>query len=319
MNVKLVVLTALFVSAIAHGQGPAVIGGGYRIPSILAVAPGQVITLFVTGAGKHLSSTPLRFSDGSGSLPLTLGGISAVLHQSDTPTSVAAPILGAVLSDTCQSLRNTPCDGLTFAAITVQIPFELAVASNISDPSQRSEALLTVQEDGVTSADFLVAAVGSNIHFVTGAGPLALDYIHFPYIHGAAVVHADGSPVAPGLPARVGETVVVFGYGFGRPSKPVKTGAFAEEANPVPLLGDVKFSSLLSESPGADPGSGRDLFGYIDYVGLSPNSVGLYQLNFRVPPVPATIQPCIGTVDWNFVVSATSAVSTESFAFCVQP
>lgn len=159
----------------------------------------------------------------------------------------------------------------------------------------------------------------SNIHFITGSGPLALDYIYQPYVHGAAVMHSDGSPVAPGLPATAGETVVVYGYGFGRPTNAVETGVASQTANPVPLYDRFQFSALLPENSGVSSGTGENLGSYISYVGLTPGAVGVYQMNFKVPPAPG-IRPCDGaTTSWNFMVTATGrAGSFESFAFCVR-
>ena len=248
---RIVPLMSLLLAGTAQSQTPAIIGGGYLDPSILSVAPGQLITLFIAGIGKHLSSKSLT---ASAPLPLILGGVTVTLRQSSAPTTVSVPICAAVLTNTCQSLGNTPCTGVTLAAITVQIPFELAVDSP-QDPSQRSEAILNVQEDGVSSADFLVAAVSSNIHFVTGRGPLALDYVSQASIHGAMVTHADGNPVLPGLPAKPGETLAVYGYGFGRPTNSLKTGDAPQAANPVPLYGSVLFSSLLPASAGTTSGN----------------------------------------------------------------
>ena len=313
---KIVPLMSLLLAGAAQSQTPAIIGGGYRDPSILSVAPGQLLTLFVAGMGKHLSSKPLT---AIAPLPLTLGGITVTLRQNSAPTTVSVPISAAVLTNTCQSLGNTPCTGSTLAAITVQIPFELAVDSP-QDPSQRSEAILNVQEDGISGTDFLVAAVYSNIHFVTGTGPLALDYVSQAYIHGAMVTHTDGNPVLPGLPAKSGETLVVYGYGFGRSTNNLKTGDAPQVANPVPLYGSVLFSSLLPASAGTtsgNPGS-LDSLQYISYVGVTPGAVGVYQMNFVVPPVPAGTPSCGGITDWNFMVTVGSSVGPQSFAFCVE-
>ena len=315
---KIVALMSLLLAGSAQSQTPAIIGGGYRDPSILSVAPGQLLTLFVAGIGKHLSSKPLT---ASAPLPLILGGVTVTLRQSSAPTTVSVPISAAVLTNTCQSLGNTPCTGAPLAAITVQIPFELAVDSP-QDPSQRSEAILNVQEDGVSSTDFLVAAVYSNIHFVTGRGPLALDYVSQNSIHGAMVTHADGNPVLPGLPAKPGETLLVYGYGFGRPTNNLKTGDAPQAANPVPLYGSVLFSSLLPASAGTASGNlgSLDSFQYISYVGVTPSAVGVYQINFVVPPIPAGTPSCgNGINDWNFMVTVGSSVGPQSFAFCVEP
>jgi uncharacterized protein (TIGR03437 family) len=198
----------------------------------------------------------------------------------------------------------------------VQIPFELATV-DLADPNRFPEAILNVQEDGVTSADFLVISVVSNIHFATGRSPLGLDFVAFPYIYGGAVFHSDGSPVAPGLPAHPGEIVTVYGYGFGRPAYSVKTGEIAPAANPMPVFSSFTFS--IVQSPGENttgPGAGYIL---PEYAGVAPQTIGLYQLNFKVPAVSDTIAYCDGSWNWNFMITVPSSVSQESVRFCVRP
>jgi len=301
-----------------NAQTPAVVGFGYRVPTQQQfVAPGQIVTLFVSGAGKHLTTIPLRPSDPSAPLPNVLGGISVTLRQKVAPAMLSVPILAAVLVDTCYSYLNTPCNPSRFAAVAVQIPFELATV-DLADPNRFPEAILNVQEDGVTSGDFLVIAIASNIHFATGRNPLGLDSIDEPYIRGGgAVFHSDGSPVAPESPAHPGEIVTVYGYGFGRPSNPVKTGEIAPAANPMPVFSSMSFSIL--QSPGAST-TAPDT-GYIlpDYAGVAPQAIGLYQLNFKAPAVPDTAAYCDGDWKWNFIITVPSGISPESVRFCVRP
>src|SRR5258708_4327401 len=79
---------AFVASVTVFSQTIAVVGGGYRSPTPISVAPGQVITVFVEGVGATLSQ-PVR-AQGS-PLPKNLAGISATLKQ--IGSEVAVPLL----------------------------------------------------------------------------------------------------------------------------------------------------------------------------------------------------------------------------------
>jgi uncharacterized protein (TIGR03437 family) len=100
--------------------------------------------------------------------------------------------------------------------------------------------------------------------------------------HGIAV-NQDGSfpiPRTPGLnsrPARVGETLTMYAIGFGQTDPPVQSGAAA----PVSPLGNApgRFRVLFgTPGPFAGPIEVTPL-----YAGLTPNFVGLYQVNVTIP------------------------------------
>jgi hypothetical protein len=64
------------------------------------------------------------------------------------------------------------------------------------------------------------------------------------------------------------------------------------------------------------------------YAGATPGFAGLYQINFRVPPSPAGLQPCAAlgsatpysnVVQSNLTVSAGSVFSFDGAGICVQP
>ncbi len=80
----------------------------------------------------------------------------------------------------------------------------------------------------------------------------------------AAATHADGSVITPANPARKGETIVVYGTGFGALQTPQATGQAAPagetrlNATPVSTLGSVAFA------------------------GLAPGFVGLNQINVTI-------------------------------------
>jgi len=69
---------------------------------------------------------------------------------------------------------------------------------------------------------------------------------------------------------------------------------------------------LLRELPELDNAQSA-----LRFVGLTPGSVGLYQVNFLVPPVPSGTPPCSGSVRSNFTVSIGDARSFDGASICV--
>jgi uncharacterized protein (TIGR03437 family) len=92
---------------------------------------------------------------------------------------------------------------------------------------------------------------------------------------------ADGSYVLPvgaiaginSQPAKPGDTVVLYGVGFGPVTPNIPAGQIVEVANTL--------ASKFEISIGGMPAS-------VSYAGLSPHYVGLYQLNVVVPNIPAS-------------------------------
>ncbi|MFN0172458.1 MAG: hypothetical protein ACKV22_39145 [Bryobacteraceae bacterium] len=97
------------------------------------------------------------------------------------------------------------------------------------------------------------------------------------------IVNQDGSfplPPTPGVnarPATVGEALTIYAIGLGPTSPPVASGAGAPAAEPlarVEPLPSVTFGGGLSGTP---------IVATPLFVGLTPNFVGLYQINVIVP------------------------------------
>jgi uncharacterized protein (TIGR03437 family) len=115
---KTLIVFCLSVAA-APAQNGAVVGAGYHTFAPVLVAPGQVITVFVTGIG----NVTKKYSAGSLPLPTMLGGISASFTE--LGPIIAAPILSVFPFSACLNniLAPQPCGTIT--AVTLQIPFEL--------------------------------------------------------------------------------------------------------------------------------------------------------------------------------------------------
>ena len=81
-------------------------------------------------------------------------------------------------------------------------------------------------------------------------------------------VLADGSPVEASRPARRGETVVLYGVGFGPVTSGIGAGDVVQHDNSLLLPFQVFFGGTRAA---------------VNYAGLAPGSVGLYQFNVIVP------------------------------------
>src|SRR5882724_3729589 len=101
-------------------QTPSVVTSmGYSNPAPVAVAPGQVITLFAytkTKLEKSLAASGTT-------LPTTLGGFSVSLSQTFSKAAIPVPILSVTPAQTCSAVVPEICTAYT--AISVEIPFEL--------------------------------------------------------------------------------------------------------------------------------------------------------------------------------------------------
>lgn len=116
-------LTAPFALAVASlsAQTPiaTITGAGYTPPLPIPAAPGQLVTLYVSGIGFPVSEPAFA---PAGPLPTSLGGLFVTLVQTSGSTPVPILQVNAVLS--CSGVpHNAPCAQLT--AITVQMPFGL--------------------------------------------------------------------------------------------------------------------------------------------------------------------------------------------------
>ncbi|HXJ43933.1 MAG TPA: hypothetical protein VNH18_31900, partial [Bryobacteraceae bacterium] len=153
---KTVIVFCLSIAA-ASAQNGAVVGAGYHAFAPVPVAPGQVVTVFVTGIG----NVTQKYSAGSLPLPATLGGISATLTESGP---IAVPILAVFPFSACRNnIAPQPCGTIT--AVTLQIPFELQpnIPGRLAPPSL---AFLTISDQVGHSASMELNPVLDQIHVV---------------------------------------------------------------------------------------------------------------------------------------------------------
>ena len=285
------IAVAVFCSAAVFGQAdnPLIVSAGYSAPVQVSVAPGQIITFFVSGIGRSLSQ---KVTAGSDSLPKSLAGISATLQQASR--QVATPLVEVRPVSTCSPFPQVTCG--TFTAVTVQVPFELVeqIPGNFSAPLP---AMLTIAENGSPGGVVQLNPVADQIHVIKACDLLA--FTDFAYSCDPFVAHADGSLVSAGNPARGGEALVLYAFGLGRTTPVVATGEPTPNPGPTrrpyPLDFAFRLNALPSQPkpfPRAPDGSivitGPASF----FAGMTAGSVGLYQVNLVVPTVPDGLAPC---------------------------
>ncbi len=200
----------------------------------------------VSAASFAVSPTPLA----SGSLMSVFG-----LGIAGNGGAAARVPLPRSLGGVSVTIGGVPAPLLVAAAgaqdqINLQIPFELEGVA---------QADVVVNNNGVLSTAETISlgpAVPALFTFSqTGAGA-------------GAILHANFSAVNSGSPAAAGEVVLLYATGLGAVSPPVSTGAAATALAKVTGNVQVTFGGVPAE---------------VQFAGLAPGFVGLYQINVKVP------------------------------------
>lgn len=74
-------------------------------------------------------------------------------------------------------------------------------------------------------------------------------------------------------PAKPGETIIIYGVGFGPVTPTIPAGEIVTQQNQLTQSLEILFGQTPAQSP-------------LPYFGLAPNLVGVYQFNVVVPAVP---------------------------------
>jgi uncharacterized protein (TIGR03437 family) len=285
------------------------VGAGYSASSsVVRVAPGQVITVFTRNIEARLvrpvvaSKLPL---------PLSLNGISLTMKQTANPETMPVPMFAIFQFDACQGLTSVPC---ITTGITVQIPYELVLSSPVAFPAIGNIATLTVAENGVSGEPLVLVPLPNQIHVVDlcDITSFAPNPIPCP---APVVTHADGNLVTSSNPARSGEILILYAVGLGRTNPQVSSGVSTPMPAPTSVA-SVNFDFSINTPPKFPMNVQPDqpLF-----VGLTPGFASLYQVNFRVPPVPVGTFSCGGTVLSNLTVILSGSSSFDGAPLCVMP
>lgn len=294
---------------------PVVFESGYARPSVWA-APGQVITLFVSGvtAGPGLAPGQIVRAERT-PLPSELSGLTVTLMQRGAQISV--PLLRVEYID----------DSVT--AVTVQMPFELATniyrGGVIRDDSDINTAFLVITKDRAPGPRIGIFSQSTNVHVVTECEVRDVGIRQNPrypiYPCRPAITHADGSIVGGTdieKPAGAGEVLTIYAFGLGRPDGELPaSGVTANQ--PIRLNWDwpLYFEFQTSAVPARRIESQT---GFPLYVGLVPGYVGLYQINFKLPnQLPSTLITCSEAGGFgNLTITVNGERSSDRAAICIR-
>src|SRR5262249_17429868 len=148
------------------------------------------------------------------------------------------------------------------------------------------------------SRPFLLQPVANNAHVLTTCD---LDTQQPADNCSRVAFHASGQRVTVDVPAKRGETITVYAYGLGPTSpaagsgKPAPVGAEVKQSGALRVWTSVR-NQPLNANPSAprffDAAAMTDLNPTLQFAGLAPGYVGLYQLNIQVPQSFDVILPC---------------------------
>jgi uncharacterized protein (TIGR03437 family) len=201
-----------------------------------AIAPGTWVSIFGTALAPV--TRPWLGSDFvNGVLPVSLDGVSVTINGKPAAVAFISPTQINVLApdDTATGL----------------VPLQ------VKTPAGTSDSALVLEQ---TAAPAFFQLSGGNRSYVAGT------HADGSYLAGPALVQSG----IPGVPARPGEVVVLFGTGFGATNPPISATAQVPSALPLARPEDLRIRI-----------GGLDAT--IAFAGLI--SPGLYQFNVTVPQV----------------------------------
>jgi uncharacterized protein (TIGR03437 family) len=219
------------------GQAAAVNAGDYSA----GLAPGTIATIFGTGLTRGVSGVvqastiPLPFSIQGTSvlvngIPAPLYAVANVNGQEQIDFQVPWEVQGGPIPEQPQNIYK----------ITTQPIVSIVVVNNGALSPAMQALFYDLQPVILTAGAFAVA------------------------------VHSDYSLVTAQSPAQTGETIAIYGIGFGAVTPQVATGAPAGSSPP----------STMNTTPVISIGGQNAT---VRFSGLTPGSVDLYQFNFVVP------------------------------------
>jgi len=297
----------LFPALLQAQQSSVITSAGYSMPRPIAVAPGQVITLFVHTTQISLNAPAL--ADLSQPLPTSLAGLSVGLKQTFAALEQPVPLLSAAPVSRCTDVNPVVCS--SFIALTVQIPFELQ--PNLEDPRlPASFAALVVYENGVAGDPMQLNPVLARLHVVTSCDSTDVN-VNPPCV--PLVLHADGSTVTLQNPAKPDELLTARVFGAGRADSNAATGAKPSSA--VNLSGMKLYAAFGNDLQSGVSGTEVPVVA----AALSTDSIGLYTVNFRAPKLTDTTPECAArgvTNAFNVTITLTRGVSSDGVGICVK-
>ena len=218
----------------------------------------------------------------AGEFPKALTGISVDLVQGNPPKVTGVPLRALYQS---QCIPTGACAPLT--GITLQVPFELE-----TDPSSISFPIFRVTDNGKPAGGVGLRPIADNVHvlnlcddtqtFVSAAYSVPQDVC-------ASVVMGQNKLNSLYNLAHGGEELAMWVYGMGAKTEQAANCCMTPEQLSKPVQTFMLNFDFRANAPASPAIAGIGLTGtpnFAVYVG------GLYQVNFRLPAVPADVPRC---------------------------
>ncbi len=218
-----------------------------------AVAPGSVVSIF----GSGLAAATLSFD----TVPLsaTLGSTTALFNGEPAPLY----FIGADVEGTAPDL---------YGQINAQLPWDLPTTGTVN---------ITVKNGSVTSVPVPVpmAAVAPGIYSI----PAGVGYaVAFNYMDAAIAAPVNANLGYPTHPAKAGDILTMYATGLG-PVGLSPTGTGGASSPPVTGAASLDATRYTLTAPTLTIGG---VPAQIIFSGLTPQYVGINQINFIMPAVP---------------------------------
>jgi uncharacterized protein (TIGR03437 family) len=255
-------------------EGPITPAGGARAVisgRTMAVDSANAVVYAITTSGlSMISLTPPVAADrpvpnqngavnlGSFQRPVAANGLLSIFGQNLASSELAGSMpLPTMLGGTCVTLNNIalPLFMASPTQINAQIPPDLAAGSY-------PLIVRSIARHAAGAPQSLTVSKYAPAVLVPTAGQIAL-------------VHADGSLVNKDNPANRDEHLTMYAVGLGPTTGGVVTAGAPSPSSPLAVTGTVQvfFGDPTYKQAGI----------IVDWSGLAPGFVGLYQLNLRVP------------------------------------
>jgi uncharacterized protein (TIGR03437 family) len=249
-----------------------------------------------------------------------------------TPTTVAKPAINnnGVVNAADSSLYITPGGWATIYGVNLatttrsllstdivdnQLPVELAgVSVNIDNQPAFLSYVSPTQINVLPATDTKTGSVAVQVNFAgQSSNATVTQETVFPALFSVpgsnyvAAQHGDGTPIGPstlffpaaGSPAQPGETVVIYGSGFGETDPPVTVGYAPTQVSPLPVANALSVTI-------------NGIKAAVAYAGLSPGSFALYQFNVIVPDT-------LGNGNYSVVIQYLAKSTQSGLVLAVQP
>ncbi|MCC7483300.1 MAG: hypothetical protein IT541_17440 [Hyphomicrobiales bacterium] len=304
LRTAILMMAASFVAM--SQTAPIVNRTGHDFPALTNLAPGQLVTVFVTGIPRGRNYRAPTGTD----LETTVSGISVGMSQFGPGgiTGFQLPILEVRSLQTCLQISFGTACLPPMAAITVQVPF------GIENPASCSacEPSFGVLLDGVGMYAIEGQAFPDQVHIVRAfdsvmpinATPAVAQCRKQARLDNMApqnstglpcppiVTRPDGSLVSWSNPARAGEELTALATGLGHTYPLAETGKVVRTAAGTIMSFAMDFNYRPNALGTRPPPVDTTGVPTPTYTASKEGEVGLYEVRFIVPAVPPGTPPC---------------------------